>query len=104
MDGMSIADILRDLRSIKMGKVTRSYVDSCHGTFANAGCLSATDRGKLRDLCKRFSKQMKELHVSRERAKRTNGRRAMGLTLNQVEKLQKNRREEKESSLADFGF
>ncbi len=104
MDGMSIADVLKDLRSIKMGAVTRAFVDSCRGTFANTGGLTAKDRSKLRDLCKRFSKQMKELHESRERAKRTNGRRAMGLTLNQVEKLQKNRREEKEASLSDFGF
>jgi hypothetical protein len=72
--------------------------------LGRATTLSVEQIGTAWSLVRRFRKQLTELHAARERARRTRGRQALGLTGAQVVAAQARRREEEELRRSDLGL
>jgi len=101
---MEVGEILRDLRSIKVPPKTREFIDRARDYLEKNGGLSVDVQMKVRRICQRYRVQMKELHASRERARRTNGLKRMGITRAEAEMRVEQRRKEQELLRQDVGF
>ena len=104
MDGMTVGELLKDFRSIKLSKAKRAFIDQCRALFEDAGSLPNRQRFDLFELAKRHNQQFAELHESRARARRTNGLRAMGITRAEADQRVQKRREQEELRRSDIGF
>lgn len=101
---MEIGEILRDLRSIKVTPKTREYINNARNYFESNGAIPVSTQMKLRSICKRYRSQMKELHESRERARRTNGLKKLGMTRSEADRIARERKKERENLRQDVGF
>ncbi len=101
---LTIGQLLKDLRSVKLRKELRGYVDRMRAVFEAKGDLPALEKVKIRRMCTQYSRQLLELHESRQRAKRTNGLRAMGLTVQEADRRVEKRRADEIRSRMDVGF
>jgi len=104
MDMMTVGELLKDLRSIKLTKDKRAFVDRCRTLFEDAGCLPNDQKFKLYGFAKRYSRQFKELHESRARARKTNGLRSMGITKAEAERRVQERIKQEKLRQSDVGF
>ena len=77
---MPVGEILRDLRSVKVSPATRDYIDRARVHFEGEGNLPLDVQRKLRKVYVKYSVQVKELHESRSRARKTNGLKALGIS------------------------
>jgi len=101
---MTVGEILRDLRSIKVPPKTRDFIDRTRTYFQSEGNLPTETQMKLRRVCNRYKRQMKELSEARDRARKTNGLRAMGLSRDSAAKLVEERRAREAEMKRDVGF
>lgn len=101
---LTIGQMLKDLRSVKLRKELRGYVDRMRTVLEATGSLPAFEKVKIRRMCTIYSKQLVELHESRQRAKRTNGLRAMGITRQEAERRVEKRRADEVRNKMDVGF
>lgn len=89
---------------IKLGKKSRDFVLLMKKQFQSKGSLSRDNLSKLRKLKSRYSVQVRQLEESRERARHTNGRRSRGLTIDEVERSQAEKKQLEIENLNDYGF
>jgi|GEM_PF-2618154 len=101
---MTVGEILRDLRSIKVTPKTRDFIDRTRMYFESEGNIPADVKMKLRRIFKRYSQQVKELHAARARARRTNGLRSRGISMEEASRLVEARREHEAEMKRDVGF
>jgi len=103
MHRVDVGMLLRDLRSIKVGSTVRKRIDILRERF-DANDLSLPDSLWLLGLRRRYRRQFGELYEARERALRTNGRRAMGLTTDDVKGRAEARERHQRELQNDFGI
>ncbi len=101
---LTIGQILRDFKSIKLREDLRGYIDRMRSLLEMTGDIPAIEKVKVRKLSVRYARQMAELYDSRQRAKRTNGLMAMGLSVQEAERRVEQRRAEKVRNSTDVGF
>jgi hypothetical protein len=104
MEEMDIGIILEDLKSIKLPKDRRVFVNVARDKFRENGCISADVQKKLRRLVRLYRKQFEELHASRARARRTNWKLREGISEKEAQKLVERRRREVARQKADLGI
>ena len=96
--------MLRDLRSVKMRPRERADVDRLRARFQQTGAVSSNDERWLHDACRRYAKQIQELHEARDRARRTNSLRYLGLTRLEAERREIERDMAVRDANNDLGF
>lgn len=104
MDGMTVGELLKDFRSVKLPPGRRALVDLWRGMFEGMGSLPNRQRFALFDLAKKYNRQLTELHESRARARKTNGLRAMGITQAEADRRVEERRQQEELRRSDIGI
>lgn len=104
MNEMSIGEIIKDFRSIKLDKKKRAFIDQCRQYFESHGNLPLKMKVELRRMMKNYSTQFGELHAARERARKTLWRKKNGLTIEQAHQLVSNRRTKVSAEKADVGL
>ena len=104
MQKMPIGELLRDFRSIKLPKDKRTFVDMCRKYLESNGALPHPETLRLREMERRYSKQFKALYEARDRARTTNGLKAMGMTRAEAQERSQARRARKADQNADLGF
>jgi len=87
-----------------MSKARRDFVDRARDRFESTGSLALETRMKLREFCVLYTKQMKELHAARERARITNGLRKIGMTRAEAAEIRNRRLEEERELRSDLGI
>jgi len=97
-------EMLRNLRSVKMRPRERADVDRLRARFQQTGVVSPNDERWLHDACRRYAKQIHELHEARDRARRTNSLRYLGLTRLAAERLAEERERAVQDAHNDLGF
>ena len=103
VDDMEIGEILKDFKSIKVPSNIRSYLNKASDIFLS-GDLSSKEKIKIRNMCKRYWKQFRTLHESRERATVTNGLRSIGIRKKEVDRAALERRKHIDHIESDVGF
>jgi len=101
---LSIAEILKDLRSIKMSEKTRKFVNDSRLYFERCGALNIAVQRDLRKICKRYGKQLTELHAARERARMSNGLRRAGIKRAEAQRRVVARKNAERVVVSDVGF
>jgi hypothetical protein len=101
---MSVDEMLRDLRSVKVRPTERVHVDALRVRFQALGKVTSSDERWLRDICRRYAMQLKMLHESRDRARHTNAMRSMGITSADVESHAVDRLRRMDADENDMGF
>lgn len=101
---MTVGEMLHDLRSVKVPKTTRAYIDRARICFESNGSIPAKVQFEIKRICQRFSAQLKELHAARERARQTNGRIKLGLSKEDVVQRIADRKAAEENARNDLGF
>jgi hypothetical protein len=104
MDAMTVGELLKDFRSIKLPKHRRELIDKCRELFESIGTLPNEQRFALFDLAKRYNRQFRELYDARARARRTRGLRAMGITRGEASQRVVERKRQEELRRSDVGF
>ncbi len=104
MEWASTGELLKDFRSIKLPKDKRVWIDRLRAYFEQHGAIPNDERFKLTKVYRRYSRQFKELYESRERAKCTNGLRAMGMTPVEAARRVKERERQQAEKAADLGI
>ena len=101
---MSVGEILKDLRSIKVPKTVRGFIDDARSRFESDGTLDIGTQRRLRQICNQYSRQMRELHAARARARRTLGLKAMGISREEADRRVEMRKKAIEERRTDVGF
>jgi len=101
---MTVAEILRDLRSVKVPPDIRGFIDRTRVYFETEGDLPSSTQKRLRQICNQYGKQLKELHASRARARRTNGLKALGISRQEAARRVEMRRAAVAARKNDVGF
>lgn len=104
MEAAEVANILRDLRSVKMDKARRAFVDRTRDGFESTGAISLEVLIKLRKLCATYSRQLSELYQARERARITNGLRKIGMTRSEADAIRDKRLDAEREMRSDLGI
>ena len=103
-EDMTIGEILKDFRSIKVSKNTRKFIDDSRMIFEDNGSLPVKLEMKLRQLFGKYNIQIKELYLARERARRTNGLKSLCINKTEYERRIKIREAMVEAKNNDVGF
>lgn len=103
MDQVGVAQLLDDLKSIKLPIKSREFVLSCSGRFKNSD-LPISDVISLRKIAKRNRKKIDALYASREAARRSIWRKKNGITMAQANKMVEQRKEQFEAERSDLGI
>jgi len=101
---MTVDEMLRDLRSVKMRSSERTHVNDLRVRFQVLGAVTPLDERWLRDICRRYGIQLRMLHESRERARHTNALRSMGISTSDAAERADVRMKQMESEGNDLGF
>lgn len=104
MSNLMLNELLDDLRSVKLPSNTRAFVDRCRDSIQSNGDIPLDDKRKIREIGRRYSVQLNELHAARERAKRTNGLRRLGITNKQAQEMIAIRRKAEADARLDTGL
>lgn len=104
MEQMSICEILSDFRSIKLSPNKREFIDNARRFLHENGYLPIKVQDDLRDMVRKYNRQFKELHASRERARRTNWKRREGINEQEAKALVERRNIEIATRKADLGI
>ena len=104
MNEMSIGDIIKDFRSIKLTAEKRAFIDRCRTYFENHGNLPVDLKSQLRIMTKQYSSQFNELHEARARARKTIWRKRHGVTIREAKQLVEKQREKIIAEKADVGL
>lgn len=104
MEAAEIANMLRDLRSVKMSEARRQFVDRTRGHFEATGALSLESLVQLRQVCRFYGRQLADLHAARERARITNGLRRIGMTRDEAAAIRAERLSVERAHRADLGI
>jgi hypothetical protein len=104
MDLMSVGEILKDFRSIKLSSEKRKFVDDARVQFERDGDIPFGLKKKLWAMVRHYSRQFNELHESRARARRTNWKRRTGTTEEQARCLVEERRRKVVAQKEDLGL
>lgn len=104
MDAVTVGELLKDFRSIKLSPNTRAMIDSCRELLEAHGALPSDKRFAVMELAKRYNKQFAELYAARARARRTNGLRAAGISREDAARLVEERKKNEELRKSDVGF
>jgi hypothetical protein len=101
---LTVGEILKDLRSVKLPVKIRAFVDQSRSSFQSEGNLPIDIQRRLRSICNQYKAQLKELHAARARARRTNGLKAMGISREEAARRVAARRAAEEAKKNDVGF
>jgi hypothetical protein len=101
---MTVDEMLRDLRSVKMRPTERTHVDALRERFQALGAVTTEDERWLRDACRRYVQQLRMLHEARDRARHSNALRARGMTAADVEARAAARLRRADAENNDMGF
>lgn len=101
---MTVDEMLRNLRSVKMRPSERARVNAMRVRFEGGADIVMKDREWLADACKRYRRQLDELEAARERARRTNGLRALGMTQAEARARAAAREAQQQAAHDDLGF
>lgn len=101
---MTVDEMLRDLRSVKMRPTERTHVNALRERFQAIGSVTPVDERWLRDACRRYILQIRMLHEARDRARHTNALRSQGLTAADVEARAAARLRRLDAENNDLGF
>lgn len=104
MEELSINELLRDFVSIKLPKKKREFINSVRKMIDEKGCIPLDVKIKIRQMSRLYTKQFRELHASRERARRTNWKRREGITEEQAVEMVERRRKDEAARKADIGI
>jgi hypothetical protein len=96
--------MLRDLQSVKVRPAERKKVDLLRAQFQRTGAIPTPAERWLHDACRRYGKQLSELHEARERAHRTNALRSLGMTRAQAAQRVQDRAAAEAVRSNDLGF
>ena len=99
----NLSELLHDFRSIKVPKDIRTEIDGIRESV-QAGRATMVLARRMEALARRYHRQLTELREARERARRTNGRRAMGMTQAEAQKRVKDREDEMVRRRSDLGL
>ena len=103
-EDVSVGEIIKDLRSIKVSTKTRDYIDRARVYFEGEGDLPLETQRKLRKVYSQYSTQVKALHESRSRARKTNGLKALGISKEEADRRVKMRESAVRIRRNDVGF
>ena len=101
---LTVPELLHDFRSIKLSKAQRAWVDRLWYHFETHGSIPNREKFALVRLSKKYSKQFAELHASRDRARRTNALRKMGVSREEFKDMQEERKRKNDADASDLGF
>lgn len=104
MEQMSICEILSDFKSIKLSPSKREFINNARCFLYENGYLPVNIQDDLRSMVRKYNRQFKELHASRERARRTNWKRREGITEQEARALVERRNIEISARKADLGI
>ena len=104
MEQMPICEILNDFVSIKLPIDKRKFIDEARCFLQNNGYLPIKTQDEIRSMVRRYSRQFKELHASRERAMRTNWKHREGINEKDAKILVERRNKEIATRKADLGI
>jgi hypothetical protein len=99
-DGMELKQLMVDLKSVKMGPSDRARACALQSLVR----WTAADVGEAWALVRRFRAQLKELHESRERARRSVGRKRLGLSREGAARAVEERDREQRIKRDDIGI
>ena len=101
---VTVYEMLRDLRSVKIRPKERERVDGLREQFQTNGTLPFASVQWLREVCRRYGQQLNELHASRDRARRTNALRNLGITRASAAAAAQARAQDLRAENNDLGF
>jgi hypothetical protein len=104
MEQMSICEILNDFKSIKLPTNKREFINNARCFLHKNGYLPVNIQDDLRNMARKYNRQFKELHASRERARRTNWKRREGISEQEARLLVERRNNEIAARKADLGI
>lgn len=104
VDSVVLYEIFRELLFIKLPADSRKFVLFSKEKFEKNGSLDLETVKKLRKIKSRNTKKIRELHLARLKARETNGRRARGLSVEDVMDARKKRESERDERNNDYGF
>lgn len=104
MEQMSICEILNDFKSIKLPANKRDFIDNARCFLHENGYLPVKIQDAIRSMVRKYNRQFKELHASRERARRTNWKRREGINEQEARALVERRNTEIAARKADLGI
>jgi hypothetical protein len=99
-EGMTLKELLVDLRSVKMPRIERIQAQALEHKLA----LDNDEIVEAWKLVRKYRKQLKQLHEARSRAKLSQGRKLLGLTRDQVDELRRQREAREEAQRNDLGL
>jgi len=102
--GVSVDEILDDFKSIKLTPAKREYVNEARSCLHRTGGLSIHVQDVLRKMYRVYSRQVSELHASRERAKATNWRIREGVSAAGAAGIIESRQKEVSERKGDLGI
>lgn len=98
------AFLLEEFRAIKLPVECRKMVDGYREKLQRNGDLLVSEKSEIRNLAKRYKKQLDALRLAREKAGRTVALKKLGLTISEANRRAAERKKKIEESKNDFGF
>lgn len=101
---MTTIDILNNLKCIKLPKQLRVFVLKTRSDLESTGVVGLAAVLKIRNIATRYQKKIIELQDSRDRARRTNSLKKVGMNRDDLEVQMAIRQAKKEKMSSDVGF
>lgn len=101
---IELIDLMNGLRSIKLREIERQYVLDSIRLLSDNGDLSISRKIKIREIGNRYSVALKKLYKAREKAKKTNNLKRLGISVTRSNELVAHRRAEIEKRRIDRGI
>jgi hypothetical protein len=101
---IDVGTILEDLKSIKLPKSRRVFVNDARELYQKSGCLPSYIKTRLIKFLKLYSRQFKELYASRERARKTLWRIREGITREKADEMVMQRLRNVAEQKSDLGI
>lgn len=101
---MDVGEILKDFVSIKLSPAKRKFINDARLHFQKCGSVTPAVYDELYDMVRKYNRQLKELHASRDRAKRTLWKMKNKITSEQEAELVEQRKRRVAAEMADYGI
>ena len=98
------AVLLDDFRAIKLPGNVRKQVDAIRKMLQENGDIPLEKKRQVRDIARRYKKQLNMLRESRERGRKTLALKKLGIKRSEAEALAKEREAQKDAERNDMGF
>lgn len=104
MDGLSVIEMIENLRGIKLSKAARQRVLDLHEKLRAVGAVSFREEQDLRRMHKTHQSAITRLQEARERGRMSLARERLGVTASELERSRLEALEDRKRRAEDLGF